>query len=424
MTERLPNADSSDGHLTRRTILPLGIGTAFSLLGDSTLYTVLPRPQIAHQAGVTLAMVGILLGVNRVVRLIANPLAGVLYDRYPRRKLLLFSLALGVLSTVIYALGSGFGILLSGRLLWGIAWSGIWVGGNTMMLDISSDENRGRLSGQYQMWFFFGVGVSALLGGVFTDIFGYRGGLGISATLMLCALLLWWIGLEETDPHRHPAVGDVLSTPPSPFPWGKAMISSIPLFAARFSFAGVLASTAILWLESFLGDGLTWGSLFVPVATLTGAFVALRMIASFLGAPAAGLISDRIGHRWRLMVVVLALGALGMWLMGGPSLPVGVIAAFIAASAGGAIQSLSPAVAGDESPPDQRARMLSAIYTFGDIGSSLGPPIALALIATMDVGVLYRICAGLFLIAAVVAMLRSVKEKRGLYGALPAARQD
>ena len=56
----------------------LGFGTAISLLGDATLYTVLPNPTIAAQVGVSLAMVGILLGANRAIRLLLNGPMGII----------------------------------------------------------------------------------------------------------------------------------------------------------------------------------------------------------------------------------------------------------------------------------------------------------------------------------------------------------
>ncbi|MHB8819796.1 MAG: hypothetical protein ACYC7M_12140, partial [Bellilinea sp.] len=60
---------------------PIGIGLAFSLLGDTTLYTVLPDPDIAAQAGLTLAVVGVILGMNRLIRLLTNGAFGLLFDR-------------------------------------------------------------------------------------------------------------------------------------------------------------------------------------------------------------------------------------------------------------------------------------------------------------------------------------------------------
>ena len=184
----------------QRTLTLLGFGTAVSLLGDSTLYTVLPNPTIASQAGVTLAMVGILLGVNRGVRVFLNGPVGMLYDRLPRRKLLVSSLAMGSLSNVVYALGYGFWPLFLGRILWGVAWSFLWVGANAVVLDISTDLNRGRYSGRYQMWFFIGIASASFLGGFFTDLLGFRGGLWLSAALIGGAALLWFFFLPETRP--------------------------------------------------------------------------------------------------------------------------------------------------------------------------------------------------------------------------------
>ena len=65
---------------------PIGIGLALSLIGDTTLYTVLPNPEIAAQAGLSLAVVGVILGLNRLIRLLTNGVFGVVYDRQPRRR--------------------------------------------------------------------------------------------------------------------------------------------------------------------------------------------------------------------------------------------------------------------------------------------------------------------------------------------------
>ena len=102
---------------SQRVLTLLGLGTAISLLGDATLYTVLPNPSIATQVGVTLAMVGVLLGVNRATRLVLNGPVGILYDRLPRRGLLVTSMVLGTASSIIYAVGSGFWPLFAGTTM-------------------------------------------------------------------------------------------------------------------------------------------------------------------------------------------------------------------------------------------------------------------------------------------------------------------
>jgi len=118
-----------------RVLFPLGLGTALSLMGDSTLYTILPTH--TTEAGIALASVGLILGINRAVRLLLNGPIGLAYDRWPRRRLFVPALFLGALSTAVYAATHGFWPLLAGRLLWGLAWSGIWVGGTAIILDLS-----------------------------------------------------------------------------------------------------------------------------------------------------------------------------------------------------------------------------------------------------------------------------------------------
>ncbi len=125
MTNHIKETKVMNIHRPNIVLTPLGIGLALSLLGDATLYAVLPSPEIARQAGLTLAMVGFLMGINRLVRLLFNGMAGWIYDRLPRRPLMLISLGIGTLSTAVYAFGSGPFTLTAGRMLWGLAWSGL-----------------------------------------------------------------------------------------------------------------------------------------------------------------------------------------------------------------------------------------------------------------------------------------------------------
>ena len=80
---------------TRSVVLVSG-ATAFSLLGDQVLYAVLPV--LYQDLGLTAIQVGILLSANRWIRLLLNGPAGALYDRWPRRRLLLFGLFLIIIN--------------------------------------------------------------------------------------------------------------------------------------------------------------------------------------------------------------------------------------------------------------------------------------------------------------------------------------
>jgi MFS family permease len=239
-----------------RVLLPAGIGTCLSLLGDASLYTVLPTHTVV--AGVSVASVGILLSANRFIRLVLNGPAGMAYDRWPRRPLFVSALFIGACSTAIYGLTHGFWPLLLGRLLWGLAWAGIWVGGNTIVLDIVDDENRGRWVGIYQLSFFLGASGGAMLGGVLTDMLGFHQTMIVGAALTFMGAVIALIFLPETRPSKqYPADAETDSQPPlASSPSEKSEFFSITALYStnRLVMAGILMSTLAIFLQDQIGE--------------------------------------------------------------------------------------------------------------------------------------------------------------------------
>jgi MFS family permease len=392
----------------RRVLTILGLGTAVSLLGDSTLYTVLPDPVFALQAAIPVAQVGILLGANRLARIFFNAPVGSLVDRFPRRPLMIGALTLGAISTLMYAIGHGFWVMLAGRVLWGAAWSGLWIGGQAIVLDLADREHRGRLSGRYQTWFFLGIGLSAFLGGLFTDILGYRGGLLLSFGITSAAAIAWLFLLPETAPNqsetRYAEKGRVR--------WRVALLSSLPIFTVRFIFAGIISATTILWLSTFAGEGIDVRGFFIPIATLTGILVALRTAFGMMGAPIAGFLSDSMdGRRWTIIAASLMLAASGLWLMGSSLLALALVGVLISAVAASSVQALITAYVGDSTPATMQGRTLSVIFTFGDLGSALGPPIAFLLMASYPLAAIFRLCAILSFATSIVTFALRANKK-------------
>jgi MFS family permease len=395
-----------------RVLNILGIGTAVSLLGDATLYTVLPNPVIASQVGISLGMVGVLLGANRAVRLILNGPMGILYDKLPRRGLLAASLLLGTLSNLAYAIGTGFVPYLAGRIAWGVAWAMLFIGGNSVILDISDDHNRGRLSGRYQMWFFFGVAFASFFGGLLTDLFGFRTTMWLTTGVIGAVALLWLFIFPETRPafQTHEAASRQ-SDRSSGFPWKFVVQAAWPVFTSRFVNWGVMAATGILWISTFIEDGVELGGVYIPLATFTGGFTALTMLASIGGAPAAGFLSDKLGRRWGVLALSALIGGVGIWLMTTSWVALALIGAVLAKITGGGVESLVPALTGDLIDKPAQGRVLGMIYTFGDLGSTLGPPVALGLLNAekLTLNQIYQLCAVMFLIIMVFAIYQQNK---------------
>jgi MFS family permease len=372
------------------------LGTALSLIGDSTLYAVLPTH--TNQAGIALASVGIILSANRLIRLVFNSLAGSAYDRLPRRGLFVLALFIGSLSTALYSV-RGFWSIMTGRLLWGLAWSGIWVGGAAIILDISSDLDRGRLMGAYQTWFFLGAGFGALLGGILTDWLGYQIGMLVSAFLTAAGGLVALLFLPETRPLPTRAE----SQRPLSSSWGwlrhPGLWVSVTVQAInRFAIAGVLVATTALLVEEYLNIRV----FIFGLGTMTGLLVAGRMLMSTLSAPLGGAFSDRLGNRWLVTLFSAILAALSMFLISRSTTLALVSGLLGSAAASGVLQTLTTALVGEQVEHYQRGRAIGLLHTLGDLGSAIGPLTGYALLPWVGLNGLYLLCAGLFLVGAIL----------------------
>ena len=402
-----------------RVLLPVGIGTCLSLLGDASLYTVLPTHTAA--AGVSVASVGVLLSANRFIRLALNGPGGMAYDRWRRRGLFVAALFVGAFSTALYGLTLGFWPLFIGRLLWGLAWVGIWIGGNTIVLDIARDDTRGRWIGIYHVSFFLGSAGGSLLGGFMTDRLGYHEAMSISAGLTFVGAVIALIFLPETRgarvaPGSATGVSDGATASDAPAvanPNGRTeFASTVALYAAhRLAMAGVLSSTFGLFLLNRLGEQVRVAGLVLGVATLTGLGLGLSTLISAISAPAIGGFSDRVGNRWRVAAGGLVPGVAGFGLLAtGLPLPT-LIGVPLAAITGGSNQGLSTALIGDLGNVGRQGRRLGVLFTVGDLASAVGPPLAYALIPLIGINSLYLLVAGMF-VSVILVTLRADKLRR------------
>ena len=368
-------------------------------MGDATLYVVLPTH--ASEAGIALGSVGIVLGINRAIRLLLNGPAGLAYDRLPRRALFVPALFVGSLSTAVYAATRGLWPLLVGRLLWGLAWSGIWVGGATMILDVTRSEDRGRWTGAYQTWFFLGAAAGAFAGGVLTDRVGYATTMWVGSAATAVGAIVAWAFLPETRSAR--AEPEVSTRGQG----GRAAANDRGLLAAaaiqginRFVIAGVLAATLGLIVETWLqGDTRAIG-----VATATGALMAGRTLLSMGAAPLAGVLSDWLQNRWRVAGGAAAMGIASMLFLAIGGVWPSLVGLLLGAAAGGGVQAIATALTGDMAATARRGRAIGVLHTAGDLGSALGPPVAYALLPAIDLPGVYLLCAGLFAAGLVLTL--------------------
>jgi MFS transporter, DHA1 family, multidrug resistance protein len=99
------------------------LALAFVSFGDAFLYPYLPVNGI--QVGVPVVWVGLLLSINRFVRIIANSIMTRVFARYGLRMVTIAAAILAIFSTAGYAFSVGLLAWVTCRILWGLSYSAL-----------------------------------------------------------------------------------------------------------------------------------------------------------------------------------------------------------------------------------------------------------------------------------------------------------
>ncbi len=366
----------------------VALATAFSLLGDQALYSVLPV--IHSDLGLSALQVGLLLSVNRWIRLLTNEFAHRLATRHAPAYLLPAALLLGAFTTALYAMSSAFTVLLLARMLWGLAWSFIrHVGVGAVMHSVPVHE-AGRAMGFYN-----GVSragsVAGLFGGaLIVDGVGYH-----TAMLILAGISLLGVPLA-------------LKAFATPLPTAIEQSSAVarwPLLLLGCSLGavgpGFVMSTLGASIASYR-ETTDW----MPAASLTGAVLATRYLLDSIAASWLGGWFDQLGFR-RATTVFLGLGAIVLGFAAlQPTLIlfIGLIVLFFVTTT-----ALHAGVAGSASKLGSGA--FARYATANDLGAALGP-----LAAWIMIGQLHdpfaSLLVGAVVCAATIAVVFTDREYR------------
>jgi MFS family permease len=148
---------------------------------------------------------------------------------------------------------------------------------------------------------------------------------------------------------------------------------------------------------------------------MSGVFIAIRILVTIISVPQIGRLSDYINRRWSLLALIfLIFGAGGLMLVASQNFWVSIVGVLLSAIAGGSIPALIPAIIGDQVPQYQQGRSLGYIFSFGDLGSAIGPPIALALVEIIGLQSLFQWCAILLTFTGFVTIVNAVVENKEL----------
>lgn len=376
-------------------VLIVGGTIGLAIVGDSFLYGTLPLE--AKNLGLALPLVGILLSINRIIRLLSNTWASSVFEKLGPRRPFVFATILALFTTAAYGAGWGFIVFLLARMGWGIAWSALRQGGYQAVWT-GGDKAKGRLMGMLWGVIRLGSAFSVLFGGYLRDRFGYRTGVAGIAALTALAVPVAWSIRWPAEPRQAPrAQGSIregwreaLKTPP-----GRRLLLAGFVHSA---FEGALISTTSLFLADRLGGDVLFPSLGARIGTLAGSLLALRWISDMLFGPAIGAISDRIGQTSTLVVLAAVLLVTMLGVVGLNGMPLILCLCVLFISSAGLMITLAPLASGVALRAERPHLYVGVYATAHDAGGAIGP--LLAYFATGVIGL-----SGQYLLAAVVLIL-------------------
>ena len=281
-----------------KPVVFVGIATALSLLGDQVLYSVLPV--YFDELGLAPIEVGLILSVNRWIRLITNHFAYRMAERFRSDLLFAVALLLGSFTTAMYFFTSLFTVLFVARLLWGLAWSFIRHVGVLDVMQGVPAEVSGRTMGVYNGISRLGS-VTGLFGGaLLVDLVGFSTAVLAIACISAVAIP---VGMKAKLSDR-PLPREQLEAS-----WGTPGVRMYAVIGFALGAVGPGLVTATL--GAVLLDRLGATAFAVSAATLTGAVLAARYVLDSMAAPWLGGLSDRYGVR-TIVVVFTSLGGVAL----------------------------------------------------------------------------------------------------------------
>ena len=356
-----------------------GLVIAFGMIGDTLLYAVLPLYH--EQFGVSLVMVGVLLSLNRWIRLLANSGVAAIGERVGPHALMVAAAVGAAASTAVYGLIEDAAAQIAARILWGISYAALNLA--TLAYAVSDRSNAGKRVGASRATIGI-VQAASLVGGAWLalqvgprSVFVIYGGLTLIA---LGAALL----LPRLPPEPVAKQGFRLPFPRRLEVWG---------FAMGFAGDGVFLLTLALLMK----DSITSVAPVLAAAML----LALRWLVEITTGPLSGWIGDRFGVR-RISIVNGMLLVAGFGLI---ALDHEVAGALLIVMTRGMFNALIPVLVIERGHGGVLSSQAS-YSTWRDFGAAIGPLSAPWLFLNVPQTALYAALAAALALSAYVCLVR------------------
>ena len=345
-------------------------------------------PVQASSLGISRPTVGVILSLNRWVRLGTNPLAARMYERFPAGALVLAAILLTALSTAMYALPTMLAVFFAGRLLWGFCYSLLRLGSFLSALE-DATAHAGRRIGNIRAVWGLGYFGGAVFAPFAVEAWGWTTAI-LAASALSLALGLgpaiiasgWRRHIRIEEGHAPASVWE---------PRFLALFAAATIQLALF--AGILVAAGGFRADELFHDGAPLLGVLVPATFIAAAFALTQRIAQVAWTPIAGRWSDQSATAAFVISTLLSLGSVALLAL--PLDP----ALFVVFGGSAFVNGLAATIAVElavsrRSREIDRPRVLAALHTWQDAGAAAGA-LAGGILATLGAGPALLAGAGL-----------------------------
>lgn len=240
-------------HLTHVAFVSIAILTFITFVGNFTqLQLSAALPTIVSDFGISVTTGQWLTSIFQLVMGVMVPLTAYLTRRFSTRQIVIASMAVFTLGSVFAWLGSSFVLVLIGRLLEAVGTGVMWPVLQITVFSIYPLSRRGMAMGTVGMAMSVAPAIGPTLGGVQTDLNGWRSIFLTLTVIGVISLLLAIFGLRNFGTRDASAKADFFSVGLSIFGFGGLMfgftnIESYPFTHPMVWLAMLIGAVGIVW---------------------------------------------------------------------------------------------------------------------------------------------------------------------------------
>ena len=379
---------------TQKRVVGIALITAVAVLGDAMLFIVLPL--YWREFGLTaIWQIGVLLSINRFVRLPINPLVGLFYKHFQLRTGVFIAITLAIVTTFSYGTIQSFWLLVLMRALWGVAWSLLRLGGFLTVIDVTDDHNRGKYVGLYNGLWGLGGLIGMLAGGFLVDqtsiffvttMFASFGVLSIPAIILLVPVSK---RTNQKESSTHAKVQ-----------WLTPYVSMVFFTGATMGFIvfGLFASTLSPLIEATYIEQWTVAQLTIGAASLAGILQAIRWGWDPFLAPWIGKKLHSKQRMIKVLLLPLFIGGAMLIILGNiESIIILIVGLLIFQLLSTIFVTTTDTLATNAAAHLDKVKVMTVHTVVVDIGAALGPFVTFALLGIIGLSSVYMV-AGFLLI--------------------------